>query len=126
MQFGDEAKSAESELPSKHLDTPSMAARKKESAVTFDDDDLLSALVGLAHTQQSKLQPIRSTYILDRMTRRPLAVGQVLAGELQGTSRAQISWTVSSGATPSARRTRMRQHLVQRNIKLYKVMGAIQ
>ena len=64
MQFGDQAKSAESELPSKLLDTPSMAARKKESAVTFDDDDLLSALVSVARTQQSKLQPIASTYLI--------------------------------------------------------------
>ena len=54
VQFGDQAKSAESELPSKHLDTSSMAVRKRESAVTFDDDDLLSALVSLAQMQQYK------------------------------------------------------------------------
>ena len=67
-----------------------MAARKKESAVTFDDDDLLSALVSLTRYAPMKIatNPIN---ILDRMTRRPLAVGQVLAGELQGTSLAQIS-----------------------------------
>ena len=48
MQFGDEAKSAttEAKLANKAPETSAMTARKKESAVTFDDDDLLSALVG--------------------------------------------------------------------------------
>ena len=41
-----------------------MAARKKESAVTFDDDDLLSALVSVFRYAAIKIATNQITYLI--------------------------------------------------------------